>query len=70
MIMADVESIPAPAPTAATDSPAVAAPLTPYERKMAAVKLYYDTNDRQERKALVKKYPILKEVFSAANHDS
>ena len=45
------------------------AKLTPEQEKAAAVKAYYEAApDRDKMAAVVKEYPILNTVFSAANH--
>jgi len=53
-----------------TDSanPTPAAPLTPEQEKSAAVKAYFEAVTREAKAAVVKQFPILKNIFSDANH--
>jgi len=37
--------------------------------RKAAIQAYYDATDRKSKGEIVKKYPFLAEIFSAANHD-
>lgn len=42
--------------------------LTPEQEKQKAVQAFYDAKTREEKAAVVKQYPMLKEIFSEANY--
>lgn len=41
---------------------------TPQELRIEAVAAYYEAKTKEEKAAVVEKYPFLSEVFSASNH--
>lgn len=41
---------------------------TAEEVRKKAIQAYYDAVSKEEKAAVVKQYPFLSEVFSAANH--
>jgi hypothetical protein len=49
-----------------TDKP-TPAEITPAD-KQAAVKAYYDAITKEAKADVVKKFPFLKDIFSAVNH--
>lgn len=68
--MPDANSSTAPADAAAVATAAAQelSAQTPAARKLEMVKAYYDAKTPEEKAAVVKKYPELEQVFSAANH--
>lgn len=57
------------APATPTETATPAPQLTEAETRKLAVQAYYDAETREAKAAVVKQYPILATIFSAANHN-